>query len=388
MTLYLNKLSRTIVTRIVNYLISMFRGVFVSNDSLYFWGGSNDDNIMALAKEFSECTIFVILNPNEKIPRWSEHFSNVRYLDNSLFSITKCIFSSKVVFFTHGFFNGVRLSKKQRLVNLWHGMPIKCIGEMSDSTSYGDRVKPTFDLTFSTHEKYSRALSEAFSCDIDHAKVTGSPRNDVFTSNDFGFMKHYVDEFLSKIDVTSGFFAIWLPTYRCSTNGEQRQDGSKFRLSLDFWCKINHALCEKNITLLIKAHPMDSFILEPDRSFSHIRFITDEDLVNNSVTLYSLLRYSQFLVSDVSSVVIDYMLISKEIILFFPDFEKYKLNRGIYDLDLYNYISVIDDEFDFIKYIVDNEFEKGEKYNISDYHKYSCSFSRRAKDYINLGRIL
>src|SRR5699024_8224238 len=56
------------------------------------------------------------------------------------------------------------------------------------------------------------------------------------------------------------------------------------------------------------------------------------------LTLYQLLGCTDLLISDVSSVIIDYMLVDQPIICVFTDFEEYKKTRGFYFDDIENWM--------------------------------------------------
>ena len=59
-------------------------------------------------------------------------------------------------------------------------------------------------------------------------------------------------------------------------------------------------------------------------------FIDDQWISERGVTLYQLVGSTDLLISDVSSVVIDYLLLDQPILCVSTDFEAYKKNRGFY----------------------------------------------------------
>ena len=50
-------------------------------------------------------------------------------------------FTANIIFHTHGLYNILGLIDGQKKVNLWHGMPIKCIGHLDKSNN--NKVQPS-----------------------------------------------------------------------------------------------------------------------------------------------------------------------------------------------------------------------------------------------------
>jgi CDP-glycerol glycerophosphotransferase (TagB/SpsB family) len=64
-------------------------------------------------------------------------------------------------------------------------------------------------------------------------------------------------------------------------------------------------------------------------AFNNLRVITDADLKDLGVTVYEALSAIDCLITDISSVWIDFLLLDKPILFAFPDIEAYRLGRGI-----------------------------------------------------------
>jgi CDP-glycerol glycerophosphotransferase (TagB/SpsB family) len=72
------------------------------------------------------------------------------------------------------------------------------------------------------------------------------------------------------------------------------------------------------------------------RSFSNFRFIDDDFLYQNNLLLYQFLGQSDVLISDVSSTIVDFLLLNKPLILSFSDKESYVNSRGINCPEIYS----------------------------------------------------
>ena len=65
-----------------------------------------------------------------------------------------------------------------------------------------------------------------------------------------------------------------------------------------------------------------------DFNLSHLKVINDDWLFEKGFTLYDLVAQSDLLISDISSVIVDYLLLDRPIIFSFADFHSYENSRG------------------------------------------------------------
>ena len=85
------------------------------------------------------------------------------------------------------------------------------------------------------------------------------------------------------------------------------------------------------MTCTLKTHPMATAADFPP-STQHLAICSDADLDARGLTLYDMLGATDALVTDVSSVWVDYLLLDKPIIFAFGDLEEFRDSRG-YTLD-------------------------------------------------------
>ena len=83
--------------------------------------------------------------------------------------------TSKYCFYCFGKYP-IKPSKKQIVINLWHGMPLKKIGNMEPNNKYEDYNFFTYVL--STSPFFSPFMMEAFNCNHNQVLICGQPRND------------------------------------------------------------------------------------------------------------------------------------------------------------------------------------------------------------------
>jgi CDP-glycerol glycerophosphotransferase len=227
---------------------------------------------------------------------------------------------SKTIFTTHGHFIP-NIPSNQVCINIWHGMPLKAMGLLNDQPGRQD------SYLCSTSAQYQDIMSRTLGMPLERTLVTGIPRNDLLKLDDSAeiWAKAGIDQ--SKYDKV--FF--WLPTYRKSVLGYFTEDGVEvdnvFNM-VDFPTEKFHAFLEKNRCLcILKPHPMAP--KKDMRSTDHILLIDEKWLWERKLTLYPLVGLADFLVSDISSIMIDYMLLDRPMIVCFEDAEQYQQSRNV-----------------------------------------------------------
>lgn len=243
--------------------------------------------------------------------------------------------------------------KKAITVNLWHGMPVKNIHRDHDKEKAINPVKIIHDYLLGINPDYNADLMIA-SSEISEAQlkevftnseiaITGQPREDMF------FSEISKLELLNKLRIPEDKMIItYLPTYR--------NKGGRFQSLISLASVRNYLEKNQDIILLEKAHKNESrdytVILYPD---NYINFKTD------GADTQELLQITDILVSDYSSVIFDFLLLSRPILLYTYDLEEYQAKRGL----LFDFQNV-----DFGK-IVSNEKEllAGIDYCIKNYNR-------------------
>ncbi len=250
-------------------------------------------------------------------------------------------------------------------------MPLKKIGKLNNGTG----LKTTY--TLSTSSFFNETLSKSFNIEIGSILTVGLPRNERLFPD-----KNQVKNYLRIKNYSTVVF--WLPTYRKSNTGEIREDGTIFNNPFnlpDFNQRMmNDFFLSNNIICFFKVHPMAD--LGDFKSSSNLILIDDEYLYNRNLTLYNALAISDLLITDISSVVIDYMLLDKPIILSFADKEAYINTRGLNSTELLETppgkICVSQNEITHEIYLLINGIDnyKGNRRDLKHlYHNYTDYFN-------------
>jgi len=226
------------------------------------------------------------------------------------------------------------LSGGAKLVNLWHGLPLKRIEFDIESGILADRfVKKTLkeryfhpevfkrpDYVVSSTELFSEVFARSFRIPLERCLNLGLARNEILTwpeEKRRAFIDRYEPtETLDLIGQMGNFdrVFVYMPTWRDSQN-------DFVTAGFDFKA-MEEVLSENNALLLIKPHAntfIDPVILN---GLEHIK------LLPSTLDIYPVLPYTDVLITDYSSVMYDYILMEKkDVILYLFDKEEYVNER-------------------------------------------------------------
>lgn len=247
---------------------------------------------------------------------------------------------SKYFFYSFGKYP-IKPSEKQVVVNLWHGMPLKRIGNLEEHLVEKDFN--FFTYLVSSSDFFTPTMKKAFRASENQILKVGNMRNDELFTYD---KRNYI---------------IWLPTYRDSQEGEELL----FSLTNIDFAKLNGQLAEVDMELFIKLHPLEKRTLPLLSVFKRIHILTDQDLSDRKISLYEFLGQTAGLITDYSSVFVDYYLLHRPVAFTLDDIETYKMDRGfiiedIEELMIGHRILSLNDLIDFI---VDTNSEKDRFYD-------------------------
>jgi CDP-glycerol glycerophosphotransferase len=227
------------------------------------------------------------------------------------------------VFYTHGALFNYAPPKRKLVVNLWHGMPIKKIWRGVPGSTL-----PKSTFLISTSEFFSDVLMRASGFGPERLLATGLPRNDFLTR-----ARPESVDIVARLRGKADRLIFFLPTYRNSARGLKTQDGTETNTILGLsqtdaqrlhtWLKANR--CK----LIVKPHPMSINAGKKFLDDEHWAMIDEQALFREGLGLYELLAQADLLVTDVSSVYVDFLITERPQILYFPDMEKYETTRGL-----------------------------------------------------------
>lgn len=225
------------------------------------------------------------------------------------------------------------VKKNQKYINLWHGMPLKTIYALDKNNfqtpakrkAMSNTLYPKHDIWCSTSEFYQVVLASAFQTDITYLPITGQPRNDLL------FDKKSSKRLLDSIYNTNGYHKVILyaPTY-CKIRDNINVDDFRF-IQIEN-CELNifnEFLANNGYLLFIKMHPADEDLYSNNiKAYSNIKFIHRFDLQKYSTDIDEILGAFDMLITDYSSIYIDFLLTNKPIIFTKANYDEYFDKRG------------------------------------------------------------
>lgn len=239
-------------------------------------------------------------------------------------------------------------SKKQEVINLWHGSPLKNIGNLEKGKenikyNYFSKILVTSDL-------FGNIMKKAFKCTDNELLICGQPRNDALFIN-------YAKQIKNKKKLI-----LWLPTFRNHHLNEIREGSNNdlpFFNGFNEMAKLNEYLESNDSELIIKLHLRQKEMLN-NYEFNNVKIYTDEDFSAKGLELYEVLSYSDALITDYSSVYFDYLLLNRPIGFIINDINEYSEERGfVFDnpIDLMPGSKIFDKKqfYDFINNVAKNE---------------------------------
>lgn len=271
---------------------------------------------------------YYVMNDDKKREELGEKYGKEYFLDGKTMAGIRKILSCKVWFTsTAPTLYGVGFRKKYVILNLWHGIPLKKIGMEQKNLSWFTRkyykylFADNYEGVVTTSSHLVHIMSRSFLVEPERIKVWGQPRNDVlFSSNSEG--KGLEEVFSGELPPYEKV-VLYAPTFRDHepTQLFPFQDMDRERLCQ--WLE------EKKIFLCIRLHLYDQtgyqWIQELDRTGSRIRFLNED----RTVDIMEALKEFDLLITDYSSIYMDYLLTGKPILFLPYDQEAYLKERGM-----------------------------------------------------------
>lgn len=300
--------------------------LFSSTDNSHY--NYNSRYLFEYVKEnLPEITPLFVINDSELRNSLSSKYGKQYFIETESIQGIRQALSAGVWFTSAGLpAYGTGLHKKRLIINLWHGVPLKKIALLDPNLKKAARIyfKKIFSENYTciltaSHELIP-LMARSFAVSEDKIKVWGQPRNDgLFQKNDCREILGQLFPDLPEYTKT----VLYAPTFR--DYGQVQLFPFK-----DFDQKQLEAfLDEKNMLLFIRTHVAEQGSAAPYLG-KRIRFLGNEQA--EDVT--GILNIFDCLITDYSSIYIDYLLTDKPMIFLPYDRQQYLDGRGMnFDYD-------------------------------------------------------
>jgi CDP-glycerol glycerophosphotransferase (TagB/SpsB family) len=293
--------------------------------------------------------VWMVGNPHKHVSTKDTKFiSRYHYTFNILadYYYAKAAYS----FYTHTT-NPIKYKRPgQTIIFIGHGYAIK--GHKGSGSSYHN-----FDYALATGKEAMATQAIFIGCDKSKMLPLGLPRNDMLK-------QHSKPGNLNPIVQGRNFskVIIWMPTFR-ESKGKLSEKSCATETGLPLFDtlkkveELNETLSSFNCVIILKLHRLQLEKEAFKRKFSNIIIISDSEIDKLGLQLYQFIGLSDALLTDYSSVSVDYLLLDKPIGYILSDIDLYLKDRGFTsnnpkDVMAGEFIYKVDEAYNFIRDVV------------------------------------
>ena len=253
----------------------------------------------------------------------------VQLVEHRSFAGIRRFVTAEISLFTHGLYGNPGRVRGKTMVNLWHG------GGFKGSVMSDAKGRPAIhsDYLIASSRQFGEILARQSGLPVGGLLLTGNPRIDQFAGAS--------TVPLDRLGIPGGRpFVLWMPTFR--RNKGRGLTASWSDVASDDAADVNAVMArgvdiltrEFGVTVVVKPHPQDA----ESRHIEGVRVVTNEDLRDAGVQLYELIGASSGLLTDYSSVWIDYLALDRPIGFVVPDESGYASGRGFEPSDALDWL--------------------------------------------------
>jgi len=270
------------------------------------------------SEEYANHKHFWVINDLTKVEQRFRNLKNVFFVKRGSALYLRLIASCKYLICNGTFAEYFVRKPGQQYLNTWHGTPLKTLGRAMNTPPY-TRANTARNFLHATHlifpNEHTRLTQiEGHSIDriVSGAQlISGYPRNDQLYKID--------QEKLYEVRRTLGISSrkpvvLFAPTYRGSWNTPE--------LEAEVLIEQLKSIISDDYTLLFRGHHLVEKQL--------VEMKLPVKLAPQSIDTNALLPVADVLISDYSSIIIDYMTLQRPVLHFIPDWDEYKSERGLY----------------------------------------------------------
>lgn len=233
---------------------------------------------------------------------------DLQYFFNCLKQIFLINSSSVVIINDNNYVISNFKRKEVQVVQIWHACgAVKRFGNEIDR----QYVIKNYDYVISGSKFWQNIYARSFGVNKFQVIPLGIARTDILCNKTW--LKNTSDKLYKKYpNIKEKYIILYVPTFRGNIIDGVCYENPRLEKVLD--------RLPKDTVILYRMHPLlyDISLGENDRIIN----VTTEEL-------YELYSVADCLVTDYSSVVFDFSLLNKKMVLYVPDFEQYNIERGL-----------------------------------------------------------
>ncbi len=280
------------------------------------------------ARHAQDCEFYLLTHRRATVRLLSEHGLPV-LLHPSPQSVVKLLRASSVVVESADWWHWLKslLALHATSFQIWHGNGMKRVSMTNKKIAamlrglgpfhwllYWCNIYPTYDVVFFASRLQRKRRSASFR--MKEAVLNGQPRNDIFFGTDVGFNLVGCDgattEKIRSAAASGKRVVLYSPTYRPPAEIQPAH-----ALNLD---EFNNFALRHGLLIVWKAHPKDEIAVQEREALV---------VMDKNADVYPVMGYADCMITDYSSIYMDYLLLDRPIIFFPYDLEHYLRRRGI-----------------------------------------------------------
>lgn len=321
-SLYLNVLRRTAFLIFERFLPIDDRLWCFCTWERHFHTLDNPRAVLEAIRETDPSVVIVVLQKRRSTDGAESRIPGIRFVLAESLAGAFYLARSRVVLLAYGLRGlssyATGLTAKHLIVQLWHGIPLRRIGRLFPRETWWSKETPRYGAMVASTERERKNLSEAFSpLPLERIWVTGLPRNDLLLGPEAGLPPDYGDQLTSLREQLKGRrLVLYAPTWR-----DREQD--HYSISPTERDSLGRLLRKHDAVFGIRGH----------WNVRHLAAYRDDASIDEIITLDHfpdvnlILRETAVLVSDYSSIYLDFLLTDRPIIHFVYDFDRYLQSR-------------------------------------------------------------
>jgi len=318
-----------ILIDLITLLIRFVESIFKKDQSilsLFFTENNFADNCRYFLEYLVEnpnhnFKVRVLVKHQDLFNEIHEQYPEITFYANSISGL-RLFLRTKNIVISHGsdasyFFPYFLDVKSKNVINLWHGIPLKRLSlqvkGIRESKSRNRFQKFTSICAASTFEQF--LLTSCFDMHMDNVWVTGTPRNDYLLNPNNDLIQEH--SYLNKKVI------LYAPTWR-----EYGDRSSFFPFDDKNLEALNSMLESQDAYLLLRGHreEMERITDNYGQHANFSRILPAHQEIFPDVQ--RLLAHVDVLVTDYSSIYLDFLLLNKPMIFIPYDIEEYQSYRG------------------------------------------------------------
>ncbi len=229
---------------------------------------------------------------------------------------------ARYLFFTDAYGFARNSRQDQIRIQLWHGCGFKTRVNFV-------RCEKRYEYTMVISDLYAKIHQDIYGLRPDQVLVTGYAKDD--------WLFHPLEDALERLEIPeAGKYIFWLPTFRTARMNLAQlneydlkgQTGLPLVDTYEKFEELDWLLDSLNTVVIIKLHPFQNSEKIGQIRMRHIVLLDNDMLTDQDIQINQLLGHADGLISDYSSVAVDYMLLDRPIGFTLGDVEEYKMSRG------------------------------------------------------------